>query len=118
MTQTLAHLGPPIPPAWKDPPPFVIHSYEVLSELNGLGEAIVRMQVTLRDEARQLGPQVRLIIAINPRRMQIIRIRGEVAAPAGGTETIWLYPESLPGLVIDLTVTLAYEQFSSLMVRR
>jgi hypothetical protein len=115
---TLAHLGPPIPIAWKDPPPFRIHHYDLLQELNGLGEAVVRMQVTLRDELRQLGPAVTLYIAINPKRMQIIRIRGEMPGADGRKETLWLYPETLPGMIIDLAVTMVYARFASLMVRR
>jgi hypothetical protein len=114
---TLSTLGPKIPTAWTDPPPFLIHSLDVVPELNGLGEAIVRMQVTMRSEERVLGRVVMLYIAINPRNMQIIRIRGVL--PGGGAENqIWLTPEKLPGIVIDLSVTKVWETFGKQMAVR
>lgn len=106
---TLAHLGPRIPPTWTDPPPFQILSLDVVPELNGLGEAICRMSVTMRD-----GRQPLLIIAINPRSMQIIRVRGLLP----GGETVWMVPEKLPGMVIDLSVTRVWETFGRQMARR
>ena len=114
----LSTLGPKIPITWKDPPPFQIHSLDVVAELNGLGEAMCRMQVTMRNEERILGRTAMLYIAINPRNMQIIRIRGTL--PGGGDENQFqLFPESLPGMVVDLSVTKVWEVFGRHMqVRR
>lgn len=107
---SLEHLGPRIPPTWTDPPPFAIHALDLVSELNGLGEAIVRMQVTMRD-----GREPLLLIAINPRSMQIIRVRGMLPS---GSMVLDLYPRELPGMVIDLAVTKVWETFGKMMVRR
>ncbi len=115
MTHTT--LGPKIPSTWKDPPPFQIHSLDVVAELNGLGEAMCRMQVTMRNEERILGRTAMLYIAINPKTMQIIRIRGTL--PEGAEHQFYLYPESLPGMVVDLSVTKVWEVFGRHMqVRR
>ena len=101
---TYANLGPTVPLEAHDTDPAIIHAWSILTDLNGLGEAIVSVTCSSHHANAQRGV---LLLALNPRSPHIVR--ATLLLP--GAERIVVEPIDVPGHIADLARTLVREQF-------